>query len=59
MMHKKIYQLKNKQKKKLKSVGLTHQSHDMGHDIEITIKTANNNKLWSSIFNKTSIERWN
>jgi hypothetical protein len=45
MMHKKIYQLKNKQKKKLKSVGLTHQSHDMGHDIEITIKTANNNKL--------------
>jgi len=47
------------QKNKLRQLGLTCQTRNSGHEIEMTPKKKNHKKLWIRIFNQLNVEEWN
>jgi len=52
-------QLQENNSKKLKSIDLTHKTHNSSHEIGIALLKVNRNKLNSSIPNKSNVKGQN
>jgi hypothetical protein len=56
MKLKKKISIKKRQKKKLESTELTHQTHDTGYETKLTTYIANHYKSWILISNQLNVE---